>query len=504
MPEPNFQTGSLYTCKAAWCRAMVKHAPHRVRFTGGEGRRGPRDGTTPTGRVRSSPRWSPAAAASAYRVIQSTAARQGTPSTIFVAKAFVEDASWKLLTRAVASTAVPALQRSCVLAVLEHHREKARSIQHAGRRAAAESFYRAVRRRAAECPELPTIGVPTAGVMRPSSFHAWIDTVLPADAAVRKTPASSTETGPFGFWNRWKMSRVEHDGVICFARAGDRVRTWRNDTGAESDAPPPIQLARALVHPTVLPTAMAAKQDQYWLPRLGRYMAVHEVTRAFGLRDDSPLTKVLCANKRPASAVQLLGRAIHAGVAHALLQTLDRDGLLPANLTYASACSGIDTFAEAVDMIRPGAWVYSHAAESEAAQRAVFTSAWGLSEEDIFHDAQHAGQGALVDLYAVSPDCANFSRRNHSRDVGAIADGATDASAVLAFVKERRAAVVVIENVDEVDGVAAITTVLLGIGGYTWREQKLNPGEHAGAPVARERHFWVGVREAEVLMGVAV
>ena len=52
------------------------------------------------------------------------------------------------------------------------------------------------------------------------------------------------------------MSRVEHDGVICFARAGDRVRTWRNETGAESDAPPPIQLARALVHPTVLPTAM--------------------------------------------------------------------------------------------------------------------------------------------------------------------------------------------------------------------------------------------------------
>ena len=51
---------------------------------------------------------------------------------------------------------------------------------------------------------------------------------------------------------------------------------------------------------------------------------------------------------------------------------------------------------------------------------------------------------------------------------------------------------------------AAITTVLLGIGGYAWREQKLNPGEHAGAPVARERHFWVGVREAEVLMGVAV
>ena len=69
----------------------------------------------------------------------------------------------------------------------------------------------------------------------------------------------------------------------------------------------------------------------------------------------------------------------------------------------------------------------------------------------------------------VSPNCENFSRRNHSRDEGAIADGATDASAVLAFVKERRAAVVGIENVDEIDGVAAITTVLLDIGGYAWK-----------------------------------
>ena len=116
-------------------------------------------------------------------------------------------------------------------------------------------------------------------------------------------------------------------------------------------------------------------------------MAVHEVARAFGLRDASPLTLALCACARPASAVQMLGRAIHAGVALALLRTLDRSGLLPPRVRYASACSGIDTFAEAVDVLRPGTWEYVHAAECDAAPRDVLARAWGLSPDDIYADA---------------------------------------------------------------------------------------------------------------------
>ena len=401
--------------------------------------------------------------------------------------------------RAIASSAVPAMQRECVNAVLAHHKEKALAMPAADRKAAAESLARAMRRRAAECPALRTIGVPSVRALSPATFTAWVDVEIGAETAVRKTPSRSSGTGPFGYWDRWQMDRVDPIGVVCFARAGCRVSAWRTASGAEADDPPPEALASALVHKDILPTATAAKQDQYWLPYLGRYMAVHEVARAFGLRDDSPLTVALCAMSRPANAVQMLGRAIHAGVAMALLRKLDGDGLLPARLRYASACSNIDTFAEAVDVLRGSAWEYMHAAECDAAPRAVLAKAWGLAESAIYHDAAATTDAAEVDLYVISPDCANFSRRNHGRDAGTVAAGAIDAESVLAFVRARRAAVVVLENVDELDGIAAITTVLVAIDGYSWMEQTLSAREHAGAPVLRVRHFWVGLRDAVVL-----
>ena len=305
-----------------------------------------------------------------------------------------------------------------------------------------------MRRRAAECPPLAPIGVPAAAGMSPTSLMGWVDTDLPEGASVRKTPARGSGTGPFGYWAKWKMGRVATTGVVCFARAGDRVRDWRKTSGASDNDPPPLALATALVHTDILPTATAAKQDQYWITGLGRYMAVHEVARAFGLRDESPLTLALCGCARPASAVQMLGRAIHAGVALALLRTLDRSGLLPPRVRYASACSGIDTFAEAMDVLRPGTWEYVHAAEMcDAAPWGVLERAWGLySPDDIYADAADTAGAAEVDMYMISPDCSKFSRRFHGRDADTVVDGAVDTSRVLAFVRACRAEVVVVEN----------------------------------------------------------
>jgi hypothetical protein len=236
-------------------------------------------------------------------------------------------------------------------------------------------------------------------------------------------------------------------------------------------------------------------------------MAVHEVSRAVGLRDESPLTLALCGCARPASAVQMLGRAIHAGVALALLRTLDRSGLLPPRVRYASACSGIDTFAEAVDVLRPGTWEYVHAPRGRmrrTAPRGVLERAWGLSPDDIYVDAADTAGAAEVDLYMISPDCSKFSRRFHGRVADTVVDGAVDTSRVLAFVRACRAEVVVVENVAESDGVSAITTILTDIKDYTWMKQTLSAREHAGAPVTRAREFWVGVRGAVVLAAVAV
>ena len=61
-------------------------------------------------------------------------------------------------------------------------------------------------------------------------------------------------------------------------------------------------------------------------------------------------------------------------------------------------------------------------------------------------------------------------------------------------VRRQLARVVVVENVDEADGVAAITTVLQGAGAYMWFTQALDPQVHAACPVARARRYWVGIQ----------
>ena len=55
-----------------------------------------------------------------------------------------------------------------------------------------------------------------------------------------------------------------------------------------------------------------------------------------------------------------------------------------------------------------------------------------------------------------------------------------------------RADVVVVENVDEPDAVAAIATVLTGATSYHWRSQRLDPTDFE-VPVHRARRYFVGV-----------
>jgi hypothetical protein len=259
-----------------------------------------------------------------------------------------------------------------------------------------------------------------------------------------------------------------------------------------------LALAEALVHKDILPTATASRPDQYWLTEQERYMSVREVARAFGIRDASPLAIALEGVASPTNAVKWLGKSIHAGVATRLLQHLKCMGLLPGHITYGSACSGVDTFAAAVDMVWPDAWQYAHAAEIDPGPRAVLAEAWGprgLQADMLFHDATsaEAADAPIVDLFLVSPDCHRFSKRRHGRDAEDIAEGAEEAAECLPFVMKGRARVVVVENVDDRDARAVLGTLLSDAPSDVWRSQVLNPVEHAGVPIARSRAFFVGV-----------
>ena len=98
-----------------------------------------------------------------------------------------------------------------------------------------------------------------------------------------------------------------------------------------------------------------------------------------------------------------------------------------------------------------------------------------------------------MDLFVLSPECNAFSRRRHGRDASVIAGGAAAAAHTMPFMQAAKAKVVVIENVDEPDATAAISTILSDARAYFWRSQTLDPTTHAGVPARRERRFFVGV-----------
>ena len=173
-----------------------------------------------------------------------------------------------------------------------------------------------------------------------------------------------------------------------------------------------------------------------------------------------------------------------------ILDWIEKNVGLPPSVAYASSCSGVDFFAAALEMSRPGNWTYLHAAEKLPAARKVLTEAWGITPDYIFREAasNETATAAPCDLYMASPDCKNFSRRKHGRDGAVVAAGAVEASNALAFIANGRAKVAIVENVSEEDGAQAIITILNATRDkYEWREQTLDAFEHGGFPVSRSR-----------------
>ena len=446
-----------------------------IRFRGGHGARRSDDEATPSGRARSAGRWSPPAAAAALRCLRDEALpMEPLP---FLKAAAQDQAKWEKLSRAMRRD-LSALQYECAWPILEEHLAKR----------SWESMLRSLRRQAGLCVQPKHLDFQHAPARSPQSFTAWLQPHSAGSA--RATPAASKRTGPLQHVANWGLDRIPGEGAICFSRAGDRVRLWKQGGGLGI---PPVSLARALVHPDVLPTAVASRADHWWLKGPDRYMSVLETCRAFGLADSSPLTRALCDHETPAAAIELAGRGMHAGVAALIVDWIDKRGLLPEYVTYGSSCSGVDFFAEAVNRARPDAWIYAHAAEKNETAVDILCDAW--QPEVVYPDAttRAAAEAEPVDLWVCSPECVHFSRRKRGRDAHTVAHGAAHVEAVLGFARLARARVVVIENVSEPDGVGMIDTIASACKAYEWWRQSLDPLTHVGVPVSRDRAFWVGV-----------
>ena len=226
----------------------------------------------------------------------------------------------------------------------------------------------------------------------------------------------------------------------------------------------------------------------------------------FGVPARDPLHTVLNVKAlvSPTDAVAMLGRALHAScAAHAI--ALATEGLpRPTEarpLRYASACSGIDLAAVAMDTLFPRAWTYVFASEeADDVAEVLFTAhaPRGLARDAIRPDEPDARAAAAtvdappVDVWFASPPCQSYSRRNHARSDASDVRALSDFDTMLDYVRAHRPRAVVTENVDEPASRTAITAALLSVEGYEWQQWAADA--RLFGSMARGRRFWMGRR----------
>jgi len=302
-------------------------------------------------------------------------------------------------------------------------------------------------------------------------------------------------------WGLERLGPLPDHAVITFERAEGRVISWRNDNKKADDAPPPLRLLQALIFTKTYPTLVASEADHYWLVALERWASASEVMRLFGIPEGSAAWKALISS--PLTARQLvaaLGRAVHVGAATQAFMMADAAANASPHRVprYASACSGIDLMAVAFGRAIGGPYVHTGASEIDESvvDTLVHMHAHvGLKDTDVINDARDAAAVAAAqpaDVWAITPPCEPFSRRNHYRSVEDILEAARELGEMLVYARIHKPASIVVENVNEPEARSAIEAALLSLPGYTWvtfaSEARVFDG------MSRERRFWVGNR----------
>ena len=297
---------------------------------------------------------------------------------------------------------------------------------------------------------------------------------------------------------RWPLGWLRKPGVVCYERAAGRIRSER---GGKPDA----EFVKGLVHTEKLPTAVAKSGDHYVLVTPGkdlRFLTVEEVARGFGVPTGSPLMHMLKTPKPRGAltvnqAVSCLGRGIHVKVAGQIVANLADRGIISPGLLYASAYSGIDTFAAAVEARLGKEWTYEHASEKDDTTRKALLRTWkcrGLTEARCYRDALSDGAAGetRTGLWVHTSECVSFSKRNHKASKEEQASALGEVWKSLEYARRAQPRSIVVENVHEPSVVRAMTGMLARLPGYeTVESGRLDPTVDANEPMARMRHFWV-------------
>ena len=376
-----------------------------------------------------------------------------------------------------------------------------------------------------ENTRLPSIGIKPAEKIEPETYHAWLRAAPEEDPKTwqaRQTAAQHAE--------EWGIRRVMRQGtqpVMCMARAERRVRDWRNEgkgndtrckeTG-EYKRQPPVRLVEQLVHWTTLPTAVANDADRYYLPMEQRHLTTDEMCDAFGIAEDSTLRRALQTEATPTQATEILGAAIHVPtMKKVLLAGLGKAGVnigRGAQIKLYDVCSGVSTVAEAMEQITGGNFEYVGAAEKEKVQRRVLEAAWahrGLTRGRVYkwaygEEAEEGPRGPnAATVYVMTPDCSKWSQNTNGAPTAQAMEETEKVATMMRYAHATRPAVVVLESVSDLLGPERVRGcgrrieqhLQHALPDYEWYGQAIDAHEHGGAPMRRNRAFWMGVRPSK-------
>ena len=480
--------------KAAKAASSVTRGGYGDRRTDGD--------TTPTGRGRSAPQWTAAAALQAAAQLQHSAAANGSSLLAAMRDAISGEAAAVAFTSgavfAAGSKPAAALARD----IMVHHAQVVQQQPHRLAELAKHVLGR-LRKHAgpADSVEPKDARRPVAPLGIKLAAGAWLDDKDEPSAQCRPPPpADARIVRGLRKWGLERLGPLPAHAVVCFERAESRVNYWRTKTRAGPGDPPPLKLLQALVHTQDVPTLTANESDHFYLPALARWASVPEMLRLFQIPLGSAVAQALCdptvVTARQAGIA--LGKAVHYPSARHALKLALRHPEMPTTVRYASACSGIDVFAAVMQSLRPDAWTYVLASEPDPVARGALLAAHahaGLDEARVPMDATQSAACELApaaDVWVVTPPCEKYSRRNHNPSEEDLREAAEALDAMMQYPRTHRPLAVVVENVDEPEARTAITATLLTVPAYDWYTFAALARETG--VMLRERRFWVGLR----------
>ena len=237
-------------------RAMPKAArAASQQVSGGVWARRSAAATTPTGRPRSAPRWTAAAAIIVQEQLVCEA--DSTDGKTLVLAALLQDGVGREAFVQRCAAGQPSRHADLARDILGAYAGKVQHDVQQGKQQAAAAYDRAViflqqltshsgppgRMREASADEVPL------AVGAPVSDDAWLDGDEGRETVRRPAPgAQDRPRRLMAAWGLDRLGRLPGHAVICVERAEGRVHEWRKRTGASATALPPVSLVRALVH----------------------------------------------------------------------------------------------------------------------------------------------------------------------------------------------------------------------------------------------------------------